>query len=238
MRAGAALLTRSSGPHSQPPVLLFSPLYNTIRGLFPPSPPGFLSSSTATIILLHLLDVCTLVSDLLVSRDGRDRAAADGRDQRRVLLPTLQGGREYCPSSRTSVVRVRARVLRRALWPLPCSARTARTTGGKRTTRSSGCVALCRYMPPACREVLTAYMCVCVQFDPIDREGIEAPASSVNKEGVYQCKKHGSPCTCLGLPLPVLAWFAERCLVACNQCYGWKKQITRARTAAKKANRK
>ncbi|OCH92813.1 hypothetical protein OBBRIDRAFT_790829 [Obba rivulosa] len=55
-------------------------------------------------------------------------------------------------------------------------------------------------------------------FDPIDREGIEAPASSTNKEGVYQCKKHGS--------------------AACTQCYGWKKQITRARTAAKKAGKK
>ncbi len=30
------------------------------------------------------------------------------------------------------------------------------------------------------------------QFDPIDRESIEAPMSSMNKEGVYQCKKHGS----------------------------------------------
>ncbi|TBU55104.1 hypothetical protein BD310DRAFT_979868 [Dichomitus squalens] len=55
-------------------------------------------------------------------------------------------------------------------------------------------------------------------FDPIDREGLEAPASSVNKEGQYQCKKHGS--------------------TACNQCYGWKKQITRARAAAKKAGKK
>ena len=32
------------------------------------------------------------------------------------------------------------------------------------------------------------------QFDPIDREGIEAPASSQNKDGLYQCKKHGSTC--------------------------------------------
>lgn len=55
-------------------------------------------------------------------------------------------------------------------------------------------------------------------FDPIDREGIECPASIVNKDGVYQCKKHGS--------------------TGCNQCYGWKKQLTRARTAAKKAGRK
>ncbi|CCL99785.1 uncharacterized protein FIBRA_01807 [Fibroporia radiculosa] len=29
-------------------------------------------------------------------------------------------------------------------------------------------------------------------FDPIDREGIEAPPASVNKDGEYQCKKHGS----------------------------------------------
>ena len=33
------------------------------------------------------------------------------------------------------------------------------------------------------------------QFDPIDREGLEAPMSSANKEGVYQCKKHGSTST-------------------------------------------
>ncbi|KAH9933886.1 uncharacterized protein B0H18DRAFT_818020, partial [Fomitopsis serialis] len=55
-------------------------------------------------------------------------------------------------------------------------------------------------------------------FDPIDREGLEAPPSSVNKDGQYQCKKHGS--------------------AACTQCFGWKKQITRARTAAKKAGKK
>ncbi|KZT10404.1 uncharacterized protein LAESUDRAFT_721767 [Laetiporus sulphureus 93-53] len=55
-------------------------------------------------------------------------------------------------------------------------------------------------------------------FDPIDREGIEAPQVSTNKEGQYQCKKHGS--------------------ISCNQCFGWKKQISRARTAAKKAGKK
>ncbi|KIK70026.1 hypothetical protein GYMLUDRAFT_34462 [Collybiopsis luxurians FD-317 M1] len=55
-------------------------------------------------------------------------------------------------------------------------------------------------------------------LDPIDREGIEAPAGTVNKEGQHQCKKHGS--------------------TACNQCYGWKKQITRLRTQAKKAGKK
>ena len=27
-------------------------------------------------------------------------------------------------------------------------------------------------------------------------------------------------------------------ITACNQCFGWKKQITRARTAAKKAGKK
>ncbi|KZS97130.1 hypothetical protein SISNIDRAFT_482067 [Sistotremastrum niveocremeum HHB9708] len=55
-------------------------------------------------------------------------------------------------------------------------------------------------------------------FDFIDREGIEPPTSTTNKDGVWQCKKHGS---------------AE-----CNQCYGWKKQITRLRAAAKKAGKK
>ncbi|KAF9240410.1 hypothetical protein BU15DRAFT_87640 [Melanogaster broomeanus] len=55
-------------------------------------------------------------------------------------------------------------------------------------------------------------------FDAAPRDPIEPPAVTTNKDGVYQCKKHGS---------------AE-----CNQCFGWKKQITRARTAAKKAGRK
>ncbi|KAF7296848.1 hypothetical protein MIND_00916100 [Mycena indigotica] len=54
-------------------------------------------------------------------------------------------------------------------------------------------------------------------FDPIDRDGIEAPAATVTKDGVYQCKKHAS--------------------TSCSQCYGWKKQITRLRTAAKKAGK-
>ncbi|KAJ7869706.1 hypothetical protein B0H14DRAFT_2674657 [Mycena olivaceomarginata] len=55
-------------------------------------------------------------------------------------------------------------------------------------------------------------------FEFIDREGIEAPAGIVNKDGVYQCKKHSN--------------------ASCTQCYGWKKQITRARAAAKKAGKK
>ncbi|KAF8720767.1 hypothetical protein AX14_010795 [Amanita brunnescens Koide BX004] len=54
-------------------------------------------------------------------------------------------------------------------------------------------------------------------FDPIDRESLESPAASTNKDGVYQCKKHGSS--------------------TCNQCFGWKKQISRARAAAKKAGK-
>ncbi|KAJ3517696.1 hypothetical protein NLJ89_g324 [Agrocybe chaxingu] len=29
-------------------------------------------------------------------------------------------------------------------------------------------------------------------FDPIDRDGIECPPATQNKEGIYQCKKHGS----------------------------------------------
>ncbi|KAJ6502748.1 hypothetical protein C8R47DRAFT_1106668 [Mycena vitilis] len=76
-------------------------------------------------------------------------------------------------------------------------------------------------------------------FDPIDREGIEAPPAIVNKDGVYQCKKHALAGALLS---SFCYWvfsddlFSVR--VACNQCYGWKKQINRARTAAKKAGRK
>jgi len=55
-------------------------------------------------------------------------------------------------------------------------------------------------------------------FDSIDRDGIECPSVSTDKNGTYMCKKHGSS--------------------SCSQCFGWKKQITRARTAAKKAGKK
>lgn len=75
------------------------------------------------------------------------------------------------------------------------------------------------------------------QFDPIDRDGIEAPAATVNKDGQYQCKKHGSTGVC---PSPLARSIADYCIwnAGCNQCFGWKKQITRARTAAKKAGKK
>ncbi|KAF5577878.1 hypothetical protein FPCIR_11861 [Fusarium pseudocircinatum] len=54
-------------------------------------------------------------------------------------------------------------------------------------------------------------------FDTVDRDAIECPDTSPNHDGVYVCKKHDSS--------------------TCNQCFGWKKQITRARAAAKKAGR-
>ncbi|EDR06724.1 uncharacterized protein LACBIDRAFT_299866 [Laccaria bicolor S238N-H82] len=79
-------------------------------------------------------------------------------------------------------------------------------------------------------------------LDPIDREGIECPASIVNKDGNYQCKKHGStgtslvPSICSSPPHPTR--ISPLIGLGCNQCYGWKKQINRARTAAKKAGRK
>ncbi|KAG5640603.1 hypothetical protein DXG03_007953 [Asterophora parasitica] len=55
-------------------------------------------------------------------------------------------------------------------------------------------------------------------YDFMDRAPIEPPVVTRDKDGNYQCKKHGSQ--------------------GCNQCFGWKKQITRARTAAKKAGKK
>ncbi|KIM64797.1 hypothetical protein SCLCIDRAFT_114290 [Scleroderma citrinum Foug A] len=55
-------------------------------------------------------------------------------------------------------------------------------------------------------------------FECMDRDPISPPAVTQNKDGVYQCKKHGAS--------------------TCSQCFGWKKQITRARTAAKKAGKK
>ncbi|KAF5609137.1 hypothetical protein FPANT_247 [Fusarium pseudoanthophilum] len=54
-------------------------------------------------------------------------------------------------------------------------------------------------------------------FDTIDRDAIESPDASRNSDGVYVCNKHHSG--------------------TCSQCFGWKKQITRARAAAKKAGK-
>lgn len=105
-----------------------------------------------------------------------------------------------------------------------------------------------------------------LQFDFIDREGIEAPAAIVNKDGNYQCKKHaltGKSIILFGfgtlsrvtdlIPL-ILHSESDICFLSimtiiyetkcwwspteCNQCYGWKKQITRLRTQAKKAGKK
>jgi hypothetical protein len=75
----------------------------------------------------------------------------------------------------------------------------------------------------------------------MDREAIQPPAVTQNKEGVYQCKKHGST----GSSILFLGHVDDRHqniiferFTGCNQCFGWKKQITRARTAAKKAGKK
>ncbi|KAI7760989.1 hypothetical protein LZL87_012142 [Fusarium oxysporum] len=54
-------------------------------------------------------------------------------------------------------------------------------------------------------------------FDPVDRDGLEVPPASVNDEGVYICDQHSS--------------------ATCNQCFGWKKKITKARMDAKRAGR-
>ncbi|KAK2687896.1 hypothetical protein QWA68_013802 [Fusarium oxysporum] len=54
-------------------------------------------------------------------------------------------------------------------------------------------------------------------FDSVERDAIESPHASINDDGVYMCKKHDS--------------------ATCNQCFGWKKKITKARMDAKKAGR-
>ncbi|KAH7223029.1 hypothetical protein BKA60DRAFT_668964 [Fusarium oxysporum] len=54
-------------------------------------------------------------------------------------------------------------------------------------------------------------------FDSVERDAIESPHASINNDGVYMCKKHDS--------------------ATCNQCFGWKKKITKARMDAKKAGK-
>lgn len=73
-------------------------------------------------------------------------------------------------------------------WICICSALSAASMDGRRTMRSSG------YVLPyqiAC-EVCILIVVSLFQYDPIDREGIECPPATQNKDGVYQCKKHGS----------------------------------------------
>ncbi|RKK66520.1 Vegetative incompatibility protein HET-E-1 [Fusarium oxysporum] len=54
-------------------------------------------------------------------------------------------------------------------------------------------------------------------FDSVERDAIESPHASINNDGVYMCKKHDS--------------------ATCNQCFGWKKMITKARMDAKRAGK-
>lgn len=67
-----------------------------------------------------------------------------------------------------------------------------------------------------------------MQYDPIDRPGLEAPLAIINKDGVWQCKKHGSAGASL-ISYIRRTSSAHIGKSACNQCYGWKKQIQRAR---------
>ncbi|KZP11432.1 hypothetical protein FIBSPDRAFT_1050767 [Athelia psychrophila] len=76
-------------------------------------------------------------------------------------------------------------------------------------------------------------------FDPTLRGALEAPPAIINKEGVWQCKKHGSTRTSIPPSSTLLHESIFECRMLsvcaeCTQCYGWKKQITRARAAAKK----
>ena len=41
------------------------------------------------------------------------------------------------------------------------------------------------------------YILIFIKFDTIDREPIDPPNVSQNKDGVYQCKKHGQTSECL-----------------------------------------
>ncbi|UPK95221.1 hypothetical protein LCI18_006156 [Fusarium solani-melongenae] len=54
-------------------------------------------------------------------------------------------------------------------------------------------------------------------FDTADRDPLSCPSASQNRDGVYECKKHHSG--------------------TCSQCFSWKKQIMRARHAAKAEGR-
>ncbi|KAG8863968.1 hypothetical protein FRB96_006841 [Tulasnella sp. 330] len=51
-----------------------------------------------------------------------------------------------------------------------------------------------------------------------ERDPLEMPTSTINKAGVYQCKKHGTG--------------------NCGQCFNWKKQITKLHREAAKAGRR
>ena len=76
-----------------------------------------------------------------------------------------------------------------------------------------------------------------LQLTPWDRESLELPMSTQNKDGVWQCKKHGSTGmhayaqASQGVPDHVFS-------ADCNLCYGWKKQLSKLHTKAKKAGKK
>ncbi|EAU85561.1 hypothetical protein CC1G_06274 [Coprinopsis cinerea okayama7 len=74
-------------------------------------------------------------------------------------------------------------------------------------------------------------------LDPMDRDEIDSPAVTKNKDGIYQCKKHGSAGKHNITFIAHSAIYNTRHKPECKQCFNWKKQITRARTEAKKAGR-
>lgn len=67
------------------------------------------------------------------------------------------------------------------------SAQNVTTTEGRRTMVSTGSISLLDESQRACLHLSLDH-----QFDPVDRDPIEPPAVTTNKDGVYQCKKHGS----------------------------------------------
>ncbi|KAI8653722.1 hypothetical protein NCS56_01327000 [Fusarium sp. Ph1] len=78
-------------------------------------------------------------------------------------------------------------------------------------------------------------------FDTADRDPLSCPSASQNGDGVYECKKHRSgsmfSSSLHAFPLEMQTQLTSPELAACAQCFSWKKQIVRARHAAKAEGR-
>jgi hypothetical protein len=115
------------------------------------------------------------------SYHGRGRQRRVSRDQRRALLPDPPEG------SRTSMLVLISQSA--PILMMLASARTAGVTFARTTILFSG------YDQRRTFHVL-CFRCLHLhQLDTAPRDGLACPAAHLNKDGQYECKKHGNACT-------------------------------------------
>jgi hypothetical protein len=139
--------------------------------------------SSARIFPIYLRSNTPSLNTNPLNRHGRNR-----RNQRcRFLYPLERSRASQCVYPALLPHTLTYRLTLTHLIARLHSAQTVATTEGRRTILSTGSISLLDASERACLHLTLDH-----QFDPVDRDAIEPPAVTTNKDGVYQCKKHGS----------------------------------------------